>query len=169
MSYTKDNIILIGMPGCGKSTVGVVLAKVLGYRFIDTDLLIQSREDRVLAQIIADEGRERFLALEEEVILGIEAERTVIATGGSAICGERAMARLHRLGHVIYLRLPLDEIRARLGDYSKRGVSFRENQTLEELYNERMPLYEAQADRIIDAEGKDIRDLIAEITEALQP
>ncbi len=155
-----ENIILIGMPGCGKSTVGVVLAKVMGYHFIDADLLIQERENRLLSEIIEEEGPEIFNRIENEVNASIQAERSVIATGGSVIYGKDAMAHLRGIGVVFYLRLPLSELRYRLGDLVERGISMKEGQTLEDLYEERTPLYEEYAHLIVDAGGLTIRETV---------
>jgi len=163
MEHRGDNLILIGMPGCGKSTVGVVLAKTLGYDFLDTDLLIQAREKRILPDILEQEGRDAFNRIEEEALLTVRAERTVIATGGSAVYGRRAMEHLRGLGTVVYLRLPLENVSARLGDLKKRGVSLAPGQTLRELYEERVPLYEKYADVILDADGLDIPGAAAAI------
>ena len=157
ISSTDGNIIFIGMPGCGKSTVGVVLAKSLGYRFVDADLVIQEREGRLLSEILEQEGREGFHRAEEQALLSIRAVRTVIATGGSAIYSGRAMEYLRSTGTIIYLRLPFEQIESRLGDLEERGVSLRKGQTLRELYDERVPLYERYADTVFDAEGLDIR------------
>lgn len=161
-----DNIILIGMPGCGKSTVGVVLAKVLGYHFLDADLLIQERENRLLSEIIREKGPEGFNRIENEVNVSIEAKRTVIATGGSVVYGKEAMAHLREIGVVVYLRLPLDELEGRLGDLVERGISMQEGQTLEELYKERTPLYERHAGITVDVSGLSIRDTVMKIREA---
>lgn len=158
-----NNIILIGMPGCGKSTVGVVLAKHLGYCFIDSDLLIQEREKRLLSEIIEQEGLERFNQIEEEVNASIEASRSVIATGGSVVYGPRAMEHLKQIGTVVYLKLPYREIEERLGDLTARGVSFQEDQTLWDLYEERVPLYEQYADIVIDADGLMLREVVMKI------
>jgi shikimate kinase len=160
-----NNIILIGMPGCGKSTMGVVLAKVLGYHFIDADLLIQERENRLLSEIIEEEGPEAFNRIENEVNASIRAERTVIATGGSVVYGNEAMMHLREIGVVIYLRLPLDELRIRLGDLAERGISMKEGQTLEDLYRERTPLYEKYAHLILDVEGLTIRETVMLVRE----
>jgi len=160
-----NNIILIGMPGCGKSTMGVVLAKVLGYHFIDADLLIQERENRLLSEIIEEEGPEAFNRIENEVNASIRAERTVIATGGSVVYGNEAMMHLREIGVVIYLRLPLDELRIRLGDLAERGISMKEGQTLEDLYRERTPLYEKYTHLILDVEGLTIRETVMLVRE----
>lgn len=159
----KNNIILIGMPGCGKSTAGVVLAKVMGYRFIDADLLIQERENRLLSEIIREEGPEGFNQIENEVNASIEADKAIIATGGSVVYGSDAMAHLREIGTVIYLRLSLEELESRLGDLAERGISMKEDQTLEGLYRERTPLYEQYAHIIIDAEGLTIRETVMKI------
>lgn len=157
------NIILIGMPGAGKSTVGVVLAKKLGYSFVDADLVIQSLEGKLLHELIAERGVEGFWKLEETVGESIEAARTVIATGGSAVYGEKAMAHYKQIGTVVYLSLPLEEIRERLGDLTERGVTLRDGQGLEELYAERQPLYEKYADVTVDCEGFSIREIVEKI------
>lgn len=163
-----NNIVLIGMPGCGKSTVGVVLAKVLGYRFIDADLLIQERENRLLSEIIAEKGPEGFNRVENEVNADIAADKAVIATGGSVVYGKEAMAHLGEIGVIIYIRLPLDELENRLGDLAERGISIREGQTLKDLYDERTPLYESYADLIVDAGGLSIRESVMLIRENCQ-
>lgn len=163
----KENIVLIGMPGCGKSSLGVVLAKALGYRFIDSDLLIQEREGRLLSEIIEQEGLSGFKKIEEEVNASIEVHRTVIATGGSVIYGPMAMKHLKEIADVVYLKLPLEEIDARLGDLNQRGVALEPGQTLESLYNERVPLYEKYADRIVDIYGMDIRNSLKKVMEDL--
>ena len=127
------NVILIGMPGCGKSTVGVVLAKILGFRFLDSDIVIQEQEHRLLSEIIAQEGLDRFNDIENRVNSSLEIEKTVVATGGSVVYGRQAMEHLKQIGVVVYIRLP-----------------FEGEQTLRELYDERVPLYEQYADIIID-------------------
>ncbi len=158
------NIILIGMPGAGKSTVGVVLAKKAGFAFLDSDLLIQSRKGKLLHELISEEGVEGFWKTEEAVNLSIETDRTVIATGGSAIYGARAMEHFKKLGTVVYLKLSCEEITKRLGDLCERGVTLREGQSLSDLYRERVPLYEKYADITIDCECLSIREIVEEIT-----
>lgn len=151
------------MPGAGKSTVGVVLAKKLGYSFVDVDLVIQSWEGKLLHEIIAERGVEGFWMLEETVGESIEEQRTVIATGGSAVYGENAMAHYKQIGTVVYLSLPLTEIRERLGDLTERGVTLKEGQDLDSLYAERQPLYERYADVTVECEGLSIREIVKKI------
>lgn len=159
----EKNIILIGMPGAGKSTVGVVLAKKLGYAFVDADLVIQEREGKLLHEIISERGVEGFWQVEESVGESIEARRTVIATGGSAVYGPKAMAHYGQTGTVIYLSLPLEEIRERLGDLDERGVTLRAGQDLAGLYEERVPLYEKYADCTVACGGLSIREIVEKI------
>lgn len=159
------NIILIGMPGCGKSTVGVVLAKAMAYRFMDSDLVIQESDGRLLCDIIEQEGLDGFNEIENRINSQIDAKRTVIATGGSVVYGKEAMAHLKEIGTVVYIRLPYEEIEKRLGDLTKRGVSIKEGQTLRGLYDERVPLYEKYADIIIDEEGRTISETALYIRE----
>lgn len=151
-----NNITLIGMPGAGKSTIGVVLAKVLGYQFLDSDLLIQKQEKRRLSEIIEEEDDKGFKDVENRVNASIEAENTVIATGGSVVYCEEAMEHLKSIGTVVYLKLSLNALSKRLGNLKGRGVLLREGQTLTNLYEERTPLYEKYADIVIDEEGKDL-------------
>lgn len=159
----ENNIILIGMPGAGKSTVGVVLAKKKGCRFLDSDLLIQEKYDALLHELIAKYGIERFLKIEEEVNVSIDVKRTVIATGGSVIYGRKAMEHFKESGTIVYLKLSCETIRERLGDLHERGVTLQKGQTLEELYRERIPLYEKYADVAIDCEKKSIREIVSEL------
>ena len=144
------NIILIGMPSSGKSTLGVLLAKNLGYGFIDSDLLIQEKTKKLLHQSISELGHEGFLALEAEVNLSIETENTVISTGGSAVYSEKAMKHLSSIGTVVYLKISFETLSTRLGDYMHRGVVIRNGSTLRDMYDERCPLYEKYADVVID-------------------
>ena len=162
-----DNIILIGMPGCGKSTVGVLLAKRLGYRFIDSDLLIQEEEGKRLFEILRDDGNEYFVAAENRVNAAIKAERTVIATGGSVIFGKEAMQNLKSIGRVVYLRLELEEIERRVNNLKTRGVLMKEGQTLADVFKERTPLYEKYADITVDCDDADISKNADKIEKAL--
>lgn len=164
-AYTiMKNIILIGMPGAGKSTIGVVLAKKLGYNFLDSDLLIQEHENKLLHEIISEKGLDGFEQIENEVNASLETEHTVIATGGSVIYGTEAIMHLKSIGTVIYLKLDYEELEERLGDLEERGVAIRPGQTLLELHDERVSLYEKYADITIDCGHKSIRDIVLEIT-----
>jgi len=158
-----NNIVLIGMPGVGKSTVGVVLAKSMGYTFLDSDLLIQDKYKKLLHEIIEERGIKGFWQVENEVNAGIETEKSVIATGGSVIYEAEAMAHLKRIGTVVYLKLSLEELTVRLGDLNERGVTLKEGQDLAGLYAERIPYYEKYADITSDCEDKLIRNIVAEI------
>ena len=160
-----DNIVLIGMPGVGKSTAGVVLAKVLGYKFIDADLLIQEEEQRLLHEIISQDGTEKFLEIENRVNAHIQTERTVIATGGSVVYGTEAMEHLKTIGTVVYLKLCYDILEKRLDNIKGRGVVLKDGQTLRDLYEEREPLYEKYADITIDEADLSVEETIALIME----
>ena len=162
-----NNITLIGMPGAGKSSIGVVLAKVLGYQFIDSDLLIQKAEKRTLSKIIADEGTEGFKAIENRVNASIQVENTVIATGGSVVYCDEAMQHL-RSEVVVYLKISLELLSRRLGNLKGRGVVLKEGQTLASLYDERVPLYEKYADIVVDEEDKDLEGSLQVVLEALK-
>lgn len=164
----KDNIILIGMPGVGKSTVGVILAKILGYKFVDTDLVIQQTEKRLLKDIIAQEGVDGFIEVENRVNSQISAERSVIATGGSVVYGREAMEHLSEIGTVVYLKLDYRKLKYRLGNIKNRGVVIRDGQRLSDLYNERAPLYEKYADIIIDENGCNIEKTVDKIVKSLK-
>ncbi len=163
----KDNIILIGMPGAGKSTVGVVLAKKIGYEFMDSDLVIQKKTGKRLQELIEEKGLDGFNVLENQINASIRAERHVIATGGSAVYGAEAMEHFREMGMVVYLKLPFGSVQRRLGDLKDRGVSMRENQTLFDLYEERTPLYERYADVVIDCEHLELREVVEKIAEQL--
>lgn len=167
MKNADNNLSLIGMPACGKSTVGVILAKSMGWDFLDTDLLMQRESGQRLCELMAARGLEGFLALEERTIAALETRRTVIATGGSAVLEPQGMARLHALGTVVYLRLPLDEIVRRAGDITTRGVALPPGGTLADEYRRRTPLYEAQADVTVDAAGRTVEQTVADILRAL--
>ncbi len=156
----SDNIVLIGMPGVGKSTVGVILAKILGYKFIDSDLLIQQQENRLLKDIIAEDGLEGFINIENQVNSDIKTENTIIATGGSVIYGKEAMDNLRNIGTIVYIELSLDSLKNRLGDMKQRGVALRKDQTLEGLYEERCPLYKKYADIIINSDNKTVEHVL---------
>lgn len=161
------NIILIGMPGAGKSTIGVVLAKSIGYKFIDSDLVIQESEGKLLHEIISQVGDEGFREVENKVNSNINSDKAIIATGGSAVYGKEAMTHFKEIGKIVYLKHSYKEIENRLGDLSKRGVTIKEGQTLKNLYDERIPLYEKYADIIIDCSNKPIREIVFEIKSAI--
>ncbi len=164
----KNNIILIGMPGCGKTTLGTELSELIGYGYIDSDSVIVAREGKRLSEIIEQVGREGFLDIEAKVNSELCADRCVIATGGSVIYRSQAMEKLQKMGTVVYLQLPYEVIAARLGDLKKRGVALKEGFTLRDLYEERTPLYEKYADIIVPLSGKSIADSVAQVREALQ-
>lgn len=140
------NVVLIGMPGAGKSTLGVLLAKLMGYSFVDTDILMQQKYGALLGQILKKNGNSAFLKLEEETMLGLETDNTVIATGGSAIYSKAGMEHLRQNAVCVYIEVPYCLLAMRLGDLKKRGVVLPEGFTLEDLYNERVPLYKGFAD-----------------------
>ena len=162
----KNNIVLIGMPGAGKSTVGVVLAKVAGHKFVDSDLVIQETYGKLLHELITEHGLDGFLEIENQVNAGLHMEKSIIATGGSVIYGKEAMEHLKEIGLVVYLKLSLETIADRLGDLQQRGVALKDGWGLKELYEERIPLYEKYADLIIDCEEKSIRQITEEIAGA---
>ena len=149
----EKNIILIGMPGSGKSTVGVLLAKWMGMDFIDTDILIQKASGQMLYQMIEEKGIEAFIKAEEDILKSIQGRHSIVATGGSAVYGPEAMAHMAQLGSRVYLKLSSEIIEGRIGNLSTRGVVIREGETIGELYQERAPLYERYADITVDAAG----------------
>ena len=161
----KDNIILIGMPGVGKSTIGVILAKVLGYQFVDADLVIQKEEGKLLHEIIAEVGSEGFIEVENRVNRNLMVEPSVIATGGSVVYGKEAMEHLKEIGTVIYLKLPYEELQSRLHDIKGRGVVLKDGQTLRDLYDERIPLYEKYADLVVDEYQLNVEQTMERIIE----
>lgn len=162
-----DNLILIGMPSAGKSTVGVLLAKKMGYDFIDTDLLIQKQEGKLLRELIAEHGTEGFLKIENQVNRDLEADKAVIAPGGSVVYCEEAMQHYKEIGKVVYLKVSYQEIRRRIGNPKKRGVVLAEGQTLRDLYNERIVLFEKYADIVIDEGKMSLEDTITKVLQDL--
>ncbi len=162
-----NDIILIGMPGSGKSTAGVLAAKASCKSFVDTDLLIQQAEGASLQALLESGGYEAFLACEERVLLGVREENAVIATGGSAVYSEAGMAHLKTLGRTVYLHLSFEEMARRLGDIRTRGIVFREGQDLRQMYDDRLSLYKRYADVMIDCCGKTVEQTVADILSAL--
>lgn len=156
----KENIVLIGMPGAGKSTVGVVLAKRLGYQFVDSDLVMQEKYGKLLHELIEENGVEGFWKMENDLNASLQPHRAVIATGGSAVYGREAMEHLREIAAVIYLKLPFEEVEERLGDLNARGVTLKPGQTLLDLYEERVPLYEKYAHQVIDCNGRKLREIV---------
>ena len=159
----KDNIILIGMPASGKSSIGVIIAKVLGKDFLDVDLVIQKRENALLCDIIASKGTEGFLRCEEEAILSITPENSVIATGGSAVYSEKGMRHLSERGTVIYLRVGKEVLFKRLKNIRQRGVVLRNGESLDQMYESRKLLYEKFADIVIDEDRFSIEETIERV------
>lgn len=166
---SKENIVLIGMPGVGKSTVGVILAKVLGYQFIDADLVIQKRENRLLHEIISEEGLDGFLKAEENanVYIAQNEDKSIVATGGSVVYCEKAMQELKKTGRVIYLELEYDQLKKRLGNLKGRGVVLKDGQDLRGLYEERIPLYEKYADLTVNEKNLDVEQTLQKIVDRL--
>ena len=167
--FGNGRIFLIGMPGVGKSTVGVILAKQLGYDFIDADLVIQRREKQLLSDIIAQKGIDGFLKIENEVCLELAetANDVVVATGGSAVYGSGAMERMKQNGTVVYLEASLPNLEKRLRDLKGRGVVLRPGQTLEDIYRERSILYERYADVVVNEDGKTLEETLEAVCNVL--
>jgi len=161
---TKKNIVLIGMPAVGKSTVGNLLAQKIGFNFIDSDDLIQSKEQKTLSRIISEKGLEKFLQIEESHIVDISCENHVIATGGSVVYSHKAMEHLSEISTIIYLSIHIDNLLTRLSNMTSRGVAFRPGQKVEDLYKERTPLYDTYCDIKIDCHSmtaKQVAELVA--------
>ena len=165
----KSNIVLIGMPGAGKSTLGVVLAKIMGYDFLDADILIQNQSDRTLQKIIDAIGPMGFIEVENDVLCDIDVERTIVSTGGSAVYSEEAMKHLGEIGTIVYLKVSLDELRSRLGGLHERGVVMKDGMgmSLDELYAERTPLYERYAEITLESDDLSVRDAARKLVDVL--
>jgi shikimate kinase len=163
-----NNVILIGMPTCGKTTIGTELSEKIGYGYIDSDSVIVAREGKRLPEIIEEVGTEAFLDIEAKVNSELCASRCVIATGGSVIYREKAMEKLKTLGKIVYLKLSYETIKSRLGDMKKRGVALKNGFTLWDLYQERAPLYEKYADIIVELDGKSIMQSVEAVAEAIK-
>lgn len=164
----NNNIILIGMPGVGKSTVGVILAKILGYQFVDADLVIQKAEGKLLREIIAEVGPEGFIEVENRVNASISVENTIIATGGSVIYGKEAMEHLKSIGTVVYLKVGFDSLEQRLEDIKGRGVVLKDGQNLLDLFKERTPLYEHYADVTVAEDGLTVEETVDLLVQKLE-
>ena len=162
-----DNIILIGMPGSGKSTVGVVLAKALGMRFLDVDLLIQEREGALLQTLIDTRGVERFLDLERDAICSLDCRGAVVAPGGSCVCREESIAHMRGLGTVVYLNLSLEDVVGRIHNQASRGIALSPGQTLADVYRHRAPLYEKCAHITVPAGGQSLAGTVEAVKNAL--
>ena len=164
-----NNVVLIGMPACGKSSAGVLLAKTLRKDFVDTDLLIQDFEGRSLQEIIDDRGNAYFRDVEDAVIGNFKGDNFVIATGGSAVYSHEVMQRFRDAGDtIVYIKVPCDEIVKRLNNIKTRGVTLAPGQSIEDLYKERIPLYEKESDVTVDADGLDLEETVTKIAEALR-
>jgi len=161
----KKNIILIGMPGAGKSTVGVILAKRIGFNFIDTDLIIQAQEKCRLQQIIDAHGLQNFRKIEEQMLLNLQVEHSIIATGGSVVYSEKGLKALGRTGPLIYIQVSLTALQKRIADMGQRGLVMSKGQTFEQLYQERTPLYEKFSELTISGEGVNAEQVAAKIEE----
>ncbi|NLC69048.1 MAG: shikimate kinase [Clostridiaceae bacterium] len=157
------NIILIGMPGAGKSTLGVLLAKTLGMDFVDTDIVIQQAEGRLLQDIIDNEGIDAFMKIEERIVCGLKLKNCVVATGGSIVYSEKAMNVIKEEGKVLYLHVPYEEIENRITNMTTRGIVIRKGMSLKDVYEERIPLYIKYSDKVIDCSNKNIEQCISEI------
>ena len=162
------NLILIGMPGRGKSTVGVLCAKALGMPFVDTDLVMQARCGQLLQSLVDELGTEGFLRKEEECVLGVRCENTVVATGGSVALEDRAMEHLKRDGVVVYLSLPYEEIEHRLRNIATRGIAMGPGESLRTLYDYRVPHYQRHADCVVDATGQTLEQTVEAVVRAFR-
>lgn len=163
-----ENIVLIGMPGSGKSTIGVLLAKNLAYQFVDSDLIIQEKSGMKLQKYIDQYGPDAFAELEDKINSEIVVDRSVIATGGSAVYGENAMKHFSEMATIVYLRVSYEALQHRITNFSSRGIVVPQGETFLDVYNERIPLYEKYAEVTVDTEGKEFWDVVEEITAAVE-
>ena len=166
MKHTKPNITLIGMPGVGKSTIGVILAKIIGYEFVDSDIVIQEQEGKLLKEIIADVGNQGFLAIENQVHAEMELTNSIISPGGSICYCRQGMEHLREISTVIYLKLDYPKLKRRLGNLTARGVVLKNGQSLYDLYKERTPLYEKYAHVVIDETNLNVEKTIKAVMDA---
>ncbi len=165
---SRKNIVFVGMPASGKSTVGVIVAKVMGMNFIDSDIVIQQRENAILNELIEEYGIDDFLKREEQALLSINVDNTVIATGGSAIYSDAGMKHLSNNATIIYLKVSLDNLKDRLTDLKARGVVIRPGESIEQMYATRSVLYEKYADIIVEEKGTSIEDTVCLVMEQLR-
>ncbi len=168
INHSTLNFILIGMSGAGKSTLGVLLAKALGKDFIDTDILIQQNQNKLLQQIIDKEGIEAFLNIEETIVSKLDTVNSVIATGGSVIYSDKIMHNLKKNGKIIYLYVPYDELEKRVTNITTRGIVLKNGNSLKDAYNERLPLYKKYSDIIVDCSKQSIENSIQLIIKSIQ-
>lgn len=168
MKHTKQNITLIGMPGVGKSTIGVILAKIIGYEFIDSDILIQKQEGRLLKDIIAEVGSDVFLEIENRIHTQMDVTHSVISPGGSICYCREGLEHLRDISTIVYLKLDYDQLERRLGNLTARGVVLKNGQSLRDLYEERTPLYEKYAHVTLDESDLTVENTLQAIMEALQ-
>lgn len=162
------NIILVGMSGAGKSTLGVLLAKALGMDYVDTDIVIQQHEGRLLQEIIDNDGLEIFMQIEEKFVSELQLKNSIISTGGSVIYSDKAMNVLKLGGQIIYLHVPYEEIKRRLINVTTRGIVIKKGNSLQDVYEERVHLYIKYSDKTLDCSNKDIENCVSEIIELIQ-
>lgn len=164
----KENIVLVGMSGCGKSTIGVLLAKALGYQFVDTDLVLQQKAGQLLPDLIDQVGNDIFLKLEEEMLLGLDSKRSIISTGGSVVYSPLGMAALKKHGRILYIHVPFKEIKRRIKSIAARGIVIAPGKTLQDVYNERLPLYEHYADITFQWQGESLEEAVQTVYDQIQ-
>ena len=162
-----DNIILIGMPGSGKSSVGVILAKALGYDFLDVDLVLQQQQGALLQELLDEKGVDWFLDAEADAIASVQCHHTVIAPGGSCICRERAISHMRKLGTVVYLQLTLEEVEGRIHNMATRGIALQPGQTLADVYAYRTHLYETCAHLTVPVHDQSLAETVQAVKQAL--